>query len=697
MDEKRHSDEVESLKKRIKLDELSEDGPLTQEDVTYFKKEAIWRQMQMYKSKVNKFSREMVRYQNELKLSELKVATLDTWYQQLINLLNSLVPDKESKNHEEMQKLSQNYLLKIDDDNLLERRKQLNDIIHKIFNTISSDSSNIANLQDLSLEIANLTLNNKQLEKSKHDLLNQVEELEKEIQTFANKQLRAQSVTLKRANSTVIKQETPEVGISENEDSKESVKQEENHQTNQTNTPTQEQIEINKDEIEKLNIELQELRSTTKLLTDQLAESQEMNSKLEQTRLDLQNKLDNLGESDVMNSIYYKNLQDNVDTLQQQNDKLVQINELNNSKLIKLETDLNDITKLVTQESQDEINLLKNQLSKSETDLVRIRTIRDDLISKNTILKAEFDSIKPNEEFIKLVKTLQERIDYLEQDKSQKFEKEVSDEKLEKLSQEQLIKRIIDLNEELKQIEIAFKETRELSLKKMTNTIEQQNLVKKLQIEKTKADQKYFASMRLKDSILLENKLLKVQISKSQEMVKNLSDLEKTYQNKIDNLIKSINDYKLIKQNSMNEVTKLQQQNKLLNNWKLEKQQELKKQQNIITENSQKISNLEQGLKNKDLEINKFDIKLKATEDLLKKYKANNTSSILAEDEQQIEALRSIAKCSVCSKNWKDTVITVCGHVFCNHCTQERLAARLRRCPSCNKGFSGNDLLSIHL
>lgn len=64
---------------------------------------------------------------------------------------------------------------------------------------------------------------------------------------------------------------------------------------------------------------------------------------------------------------------------------------------------------------------------------------------------------------------------------------------------------------------------------------------------------------------------------------------------------------------------------------------------------------------------------------------------------EQLEALRSIALCSVCSKNWKDTAIKVCGHVFCNDCAKDRLNARLRKCPMCNKQYSYSDLLPVHL
>lgn len=680
LNEKRPSEELEPSSKRIKLDELSEEGPLTQEDVTYFKKEAIWRQMQFYKREVNKLTREMTRYRNDIKLSELKIATLDTWYGELISLFKPLVDA-------EVDAVNENLLLEIDDDKLVARRDQLLKVVTSIVNKIPDN----INLQQLSQELATLTLNNKQLSKTKHDLLEKVEDLQQELHQFTNKQLRQQSITLKRVNTSVVDQDEPEKEVAE-------VKPEnkpESPITVNTNStqPTQEEVNLRQDEIDELNAQVQQLTSSMDLLTQQVASVHEKNLALEQAKNDLQNKLEHLDELAIISSVTYKSLMENYESTKANHDKLDKINQLNQEKLTQLDQDLADITKLIRDESNQEIELLTNQLAKLETDLVRIRTIRDELLSKNTILNAELETGKTNDELNKLNKIFLDRIEFLEQEKRN----EEGNDKLQQLSHGELVSQVVNLSDELKQIESAFKDVRQVSMKKLADATEQQNLVKKLNVEKTKADQKYFAAMRLKDAISQENKILKIQIDKSQEMNKNLADLEKSYVAKISLLEQTITDYKTIKQNSINEVAKLQEQNKALNNWKLDKTAQLTKLQTTINDKIKHVSQLQQDRDDRDATINKLTLKLKSTESLLLKYKTNNTSLILAEDEQQIEALRSIAKCSVCSKNWKDTVITVCGHVFCNHCTQERLAARLRRCPSCNKGFSSNDLLSIHL
>lgn len=65
--------------------------------------------------------------------------------------------------------------------------------------------------------------------------------------------------------------------------------------------------------------------------------------------------------------------------------------------------------------------------------------------------------------------------------------------------------------------------------------------------------------MRLKDSLSSENKILKTQINKSQELVSKLNDLEKSYLDKIEILTKSNNDFKIIRQSALQENSKLQE------------------------------------------------------------------------------------------------------------------------------------------
>ena len=450
---------------------------------------------------------------------------------------------------------------------------------------------------------------------------------------------------------------------------------------------------IDKEEFERISLEIEELKSDNRLLKDLMNQINANYDKVVKENLQLSDKLENLNENDLINSAMYQELAAHNKQLNESVNNLQKINDTTVNKLNELENKQTNVKHLLDKELKEENETLKQQLQKSENDLVRIRTARDELLSKQTILKADLENQTTNDELNKLNKVLNERINTLEGKRH-----ETSDNsKINELSKDELIQRVNMLNSEIKEIEQAFQETRENSLSKLMSVTDQENLVKKLTIEKTKADQKYFASMRLKDSLSSENKILKTQINKSQELVSKLNDLEKSYLDKIEILTKSNNDFKIIRQSALQENSKLQESYRAIEVRKASLEKELSSMKDKYSDKVQENTSFTQEINEKNLMIGKLEHKLKSTESLLKKYKTNNTSSILQEDERQLEALRSIAKCSVCSKNWKDTAITVCGHVFCLGCTQERLAARLRRCPTCNKGFSANDLLSIHL
>lgn len=686
-DKKRlHEDSDNSeVKKHKPLDVLSNDGPLTQKDVVYFKKEAIWRQMRSYKQKCTLLTKDLNDIKQNYESNERKINVLDSWYELIINLFG----EKADLNVE----LNETLLIKLtnvpigDLDALLEkRRKQLLTILSPVIE--NSKLSNIdksdvlEKVESLNAEVTTLKSENNTLSKLKSQFESKVEDLQTQLLTLVKNNDRKSSKTLQRIDESLTN------GSDVKEETTETVKSETNN-----NTADKDGNSVNNEEFERISLEIDELKSDNRLLKELMSQINANYNKVVEENLLLSNKLENLNENDLINSVMYQELAAHNKQLNESVNNLQKINDTTVNKLNELENKQTNVKHLLDKELREENENLKQQLQKSENDLVRIRTARDELLSKQTILKADLENQTTNDELNKLNKVLNERINSLEKERHDTSDNN----KIGELSKDELIQRVNMLNSEIKEIEQAFQETRENSISKLTGITDQENLVKKLTIEKTKADQKYFASMRLKDSLSSENRILKAQINKSQELVNKLNDLEKSYLDKIEILTKSNNDFKIIRQSALQENSKLQETLKSIEVRKASLEKEMLSIKEKHGDKVKENISLTQELNEKNLALGKFEHKLKSTESLLKKYKTNNTSSILQEDERQLEALRSIAKCSVCSKNWKDTAITVCGHVFCLGCTQERLAARLRRCPTCNKGFSANDLLSIHL
>lgn len=684
MTEKRYNDDSAgslSTAKRLKpMDKLSEDGPLTQADVVYFKKEAIWRQMRDYKQKYNSLLADIERLRSQYQDSETRVNILDAWYEQIINHLDYASERSEELNETLLIK-STNQKPDVLDGVLAKRREQL----LRILSSVSTNSASppeqkelLAKLESISGDLASVKAENETLNKLKLEQTAKVDELLRSLLAVHKQKEREASKTLGRINGGVShvkeeEQEAPEPAVKS------------------------EEAQIDSEELEKLSLELTEVKQHNDSLSEQLKEATAKWSVLVDENAQFQLRLNNLDNRDLANSSQFQELSLNNKQLQERLAELQKVNDKTVSRLNEIESIHNDVKTFANKELSDENEVLKLQLVKCESDLVRIRAARDELLSKNSILKSEVDDKETNQALRQINTVLEQRVNKLEQAHAVSAADSSDTDKLAESSKEDLIKRIAVLTAELKEIEEAFQQTRDVSLKKLNSAVDQEGMLRKLSVEKTKADQKYFASMRAKDSLVAENKILKAQISKSQEVINKFGEMERSFANKVEILKRTNDDYKTIKESSILETSKLQDLVKSLNQKRSMVEKEIKNLKDIISnqakENSKLVLEVQEFKSNSTRLMSKF----KTTESLLQKYKTNNTSSILQEDERQLEALRSIAKCSVCSKNWKDTAITVCGHVFCHSCTQERLAARLRRCPSCNKGFSANDLLSVHL
>jgi len=74
-----------------------------------------------------------------------------------------------------------------------------------------------------------------------------------------------------------------------------------------------------------------------------------------------------------------------------------------------------------------------------------------------------------------------------------------------------------------------------------------------------------------------------------------------------------------------------------------------------------------------------------------------NLTSGASIDNSDLDTYRRIARCGICNDRWKDTTITLCGHVFCKTCVDRLIDTRQRRCPVCGKSFDRKDMLTVHI
>lgn len=678
-----------SLPKRPKpLDFLTTDGPLTQKDVVFFKKEAIWRQMSAYKLKLDLLARDVERYKSVCELNVARLAILDSWYQQITDLFPASDASEDTA--------SPDILISSIDDHSLDgvlqlRRGKLDKAIASVLRDANKDPDWANKVKLLSAELASARASNTLLAALNESLKAKTTELDLKICELHRERNRSELRTLLRVDETrhepgseSVKSEPIKIepgsngsklrtGLEPAEPIASVVKEEEDF------SEMQQKLSL----LSELNKGLKELlEQCEKKLFDALSDREKLSF-----------RLDNLQEADLADNVLYKNAVAAHSTLQRQYDALQKANDENVRRLNELDSRQETWLEKVHKEYVSETESLRQHLCKQEQDLIRVRTIRDDLLAKNAILKLSLEESPCTQELVKLNQSLTARLEALEKPVATNPNAEA----FEKLDHATLVERIVQLTAETVEIEAAFREVRQAALAKVLDAVDHESMIKKLSVEKTKADQKYFAAMRHKDAMTAEIRLLKTRVSKLQDVINTNAELEKLLRAKIDAMALQVKDYRQIKEMAHHENTKLEARCKAVCAVRDSLASQVKK-------NGETIEAKTHDLLIAQAQVSLLEARAAAAEKQLahatlqlEKVKSGQALLLFDQDREQLEALRSIAKCSVCSKNWKNTVITVCGHVFCQECANERLAARLRRCPSCNKGFLANDLLTVHL
>ncbi|CCE61885.1 hypothetical protein TPHA_0B02130 [Tetrapisispora phaffii CBS 4417] len=659
---------TEPPSKKVKLDLSDPDEPLTRRDVIAFQKEALYRCMNQYKQQLG-----CLREQYDL--AKLENSNISTRLAESLSILStialSLKDNCDSVSEKELfDKLFSNDILGI-----FESSDALSKLFIKYYGTAkNSDQATI----DIKLEIKNLNKIKNELLVKNENLTKEINAVKKYYQNEIRKYDREDSLTVKR----VFQKEVDESENSIKETTSDNnVEQNETPLKDQTLTKTEKDLEgaSNEKLINEIKIENydQEILSLKKVIENLENTKKQNEQELVTLRIQLSQK--NQGT----NQLQDENLIQRLDKLTSENIKLSKINDEFLKKFQSLNESMEIYNGTLTKEFESAQDTLKKHNASLEKDLVRIRSARDDLLSKNMILEAQTSKsamITNLESTLSILKTQWDKI-------------EIRNSNSTGLPQDALLN-------ELQDLETAFKEISNTINIKYTEYLNTENVISKLTVEKTKADQKYFAVMRSKDSILIENKNLSKSLQKSYELISQLKEADKLYQQKIENLNKQLelsqNNEKSLLNNMKDEVMKQ-------NNLSSEISQQKKINLNLQEENSKHISLYTTLQGELDAEVtakNNLASKIKHLEDQnlkLQKSLLSNGSGDSSGLAEELDNFRSLVYCTLCSKNWKSTAIKTCGHVFCDDCCKERLSSRMRKCPTCNKAFSSNDLLSIHL
>ncbi|KAF2474079.1 E3 ubiquitin-protein ligase-like protein bre1 [Lindgomyces ingoldianus] len=442
---------------------------------------------------------------------------------------------------------------------------------------------------------------------------------------------------------------------------------------------------------------------------EQLEQLEAENKKLTEQVTSLNVKLAGLSDDDYAKTDLFKALKS------QHEDVIKRINNLEATNIQlreeaqKYQAERTAYRMQIDEEARATLGETEGNLVKAEADLTRIRNSRDDLLARVAMLEAGHkDNEASKEQARELVSAREDRISALESEcerlRLQMAEHEAADGQqpaaLDSMTPDELRNKIVALEtqykllrDELPSMEAAWKKAQAIASKKVAELADWEERIARANADKARADQKFFAAMKTKESLDQQLRILKAQVSKSTEIVAQLKEADSFSRSLVDKHEKqlaemraqmeelSIQHRALQQKFSEGAITSEAQANQII---ELKKLAEAKDTTCLAAKHAQRESETERD-------------KLKAQVEGLEKQVDVWKKKSLGNQSEDTILMRSMLQCQVCKNNFKNTVLKTCGHVFCDDCVQDRLALRARKCPNCGKAFGGNDLMRVHI
>ena len=664
-----------------------------------FTKEAILRQMQEYKREKTALEGRLSEMTKKTTHHDEHLMIIDSWFGQLIDEVKLLVGDLN--NHAKHSKFPSALLSpdsSIFQSHLKNRSSEISSTLSQLFARAPSSSPEIGEHQ---ARITSLLATEKEhlveLEKSRTER----DKLEKRLEDAALRYMVAEKKLDRSKSATVAKLEKQAISGGRNETGS-------GLGGNAGETGGAGGEAVNAEEIAEVDAARRAAVAESTKRKEHLASLEAENEKLTKQLTDLTIRQSRLTDEDYSKTDLFKQLKS------QHEDTIKRVNDLQATNLQlreeaeKLQAERTTYRIQLENEIEATVKAKELELAAAENDVARLRDSRDALADDQMRRKtAEAEERKSSGQVKELASANEERIKALE------FEIERLREQLgqpsspsspltslDGLSTEEIQNRYTSLekqsqslNKELQSMGIAFKKSSSLASQKIGNLANLEEKVQRFSAEKVKADQKYFAAMKSKEARDTEVRALRAQTAKASEMVSSLKDSELSNRTLQVNLEKQYAEAK----ESVNTITiKLRTANQLLADRTI-LAEGLKSQVDdlklSLTSRDESTTAKATACRAAETEAEKLKVRLETTKKQAEDWKARSQGS----NSEEYEMYRSVAICTICHVNFKNTTIKTCGHVFCDGCVQERTALRSRKCPNCGKAFGLNDVMRITL
>jgi E3 ubiquitin-protein ligase BRE1 len=442
---------------------------------------------------------------------------------------------------------------------------------------------------------------------------------------------------------------------------------------------------------------------------EQLEQIEQENKKLTEEVTALKLKLAGLSDDDYAKTELFKSIK------QQHEDVIKRINNLEATNIQlreeaqKYQAERTAYRIKVDDEMRATMADAASNVSQAEANCARIRSTRDELVTKNNVLEASHkDSHASIEQSKQLMSACESRIAALESE-CERLRLQIAEQQapesqessgLDDLTPEQLRSKVSKLesqskllSNELPSMEAAWKKAQAVASKKIAEIASWEETIAKAQADKARADQKFFAAMKTKGELEVQIRILRAQTTKSTEVVAQLKEADSLSRSLVDKLERQTAEMRMQMDELSIQHRQLQHkvsENAITSEGHMSQIAELKKIAESKDAACLAAKHAQRESETKRDELNAQVAGLEKQVQVWKKKSTGNQSSETA-------IMESMIQCQICKSNFKNTVIKTCGHIFCDQCVQDRLTNRARKCPNCGKAFGSNDTMRVHL
>ena len=679
-----------------------------------FQKDAIFRQMQEIRREKNTVENQLKELRKKSKYHDDHLRIVDLWFKQLIDEVKAMVPDTMDES-DGFSSIPSSLLFtdsETFEQHLRSRSKDIQSVITRIFRNSKELGPDVTQLQS---RLSQLLAKEKQHVLELENYRTGKQELEDRLESASLRYMVAEKKLDRAKSTTVAKLEKQALlgALKPSEEDSGPVKREESMANGNVE---------NGDALAELEETHNKTLAVSQKQKEQLEKLEAENSKLTAQLTELTVKATKLADEDYANTDLFKHLKSQHEDVIKRINHLEALNIQLQEEAVKLQTERSTFRSQLESESQATITEKDALLGTAETNLARIRSNRDELLADQAIRKANQEQERTSIAKIKeLAAAHEDRIKALELENerliSQNDAKSPTASDIAALSAEELGSRYQELdrkynmlNSELASMSTAFQKASKAASQKISDLSALEEKAMRLSAEKAKADQKYFAAMRDKDQRKSEVQTLRLQNTKSSDVVQQLKESEAASRMLMANLEKQLAETKDALNAKTNNHRTCQQQiteNGIVIEGLKGQVAELKKN---LTAKDVTLATTANACRQAEQEVEEIKATLNDTKKSLESWKSKGLGNQSSEYEmlrvcatpyhqllRVLTIMQTLAICTVCRKNFKDTAIKTCGHVFCKDCVEERLTSRSRKCPNCGKSFGSNDHMKVTL